>query len=203
MERAKGRSKIKGVHDSHHILPKSLGGSNSKQNRVFLTYKEHFIAHWILALITEGASRRKMLTALQSMSLVCKNNASRTPLIWQYVLGRRAQSEAMIGRKLALGRKQTVEARLAIGRANKNNTHCKGYTWTDDQLASLRGGNNHGARPVRCLNDNRVFQTASEASEFYGVHHVGKVCKGRRETTGKRKYPGGLRFEFIEKPDAD
>jgi hypothetical protein len=49
MERAKGRKPEKrGYYESHHIIPKCMGGSNDKMNKVKLTYREHFIAHWLL-----------------------------------------------------------------------------------------------------------------------------------------------------------
>lgn len=35
--------------EEHHILPRSMKGSNKKQNLIFLTYREHFIAHVLLA----------------------------------------------------------------------------------------------------------------------------------------------------------
>lgn len=34
--------------EKHHIIPKSLGGSNNIDNLVFLTFKEHFIVHLLL-----------------------------------------------------------------------------------------------------------------------------------------------------------
>jgi hypothetical protein len=36
------------IIEKHHIIPKSLGGDNSKENLIKLTAKEHFIAHLIL-----------------------------------------------------------------------------------------------------------------------------------------------------------
>lgn len=37
--------------EKHHIIPKSLGGSNEQNNLVRLTYREHYIAHWLLTKI--------------------------------------------------------------------------------------------------------------------------------------------------------
>jgi hypothetical protein len=34
--------------ERHHILPKSMGGDNSKHNLVLLTAREHFLSHWLL-----------------------------------------------------------------------------------------------------------------------------------------------------------
>jgi len=53
--------------ESHHILPRSLGGTDEKHNLVDLTAKEHFICHWLLVKMTEGTDKSKMLYALQGM----------------------------------------------------------------------------------------------------------------------------------------
>lgn len=37
-------------HECHHIIPKSCGGTNDKDNLIDLFAKEHFIAHKLLAL---------------------------------------------------------------------------------------------------------------------------------------------------------
>ena len=34
--------------EKHHILPKSMGGTDEEENIIALTYREHFIAHWML-----------------------------------------------------------------------------------------------------------------------------------------------------------
>ena len=50
--RAENRQKYNVLYfEQHHILPKSLGGTNEKQNLVLLTGKEHFIAHKLLCEI--------------------------------------------------------------------------------------------------------------------------------------------------------
>lgn len=60
-----------GMLESHHILPKSLGGSNIKSNLVLLTPREHFIAHWLLYKIYTGKEKAKMAYAFFRM---CSNN---------------------------------------------------------------------------------------------------------------------------------
>lgn len=47
IERAKTR-KINSYTESHHILPKCLGGSDEKENLVDLTPEEHYLCHKIL-----------------------------------------------------------------------------------------------------------------------------------------------------------
>ena len=56
-----------GYQEKHHIIPKSLGGDNSKENLVNLTAREHFICHWLLTKMVTGINRHKMLTAVHRM----------------------------------------------------------------------------------------------------------------------------------------
>ena len=50
IDRAKTR-KLKGYKERHHIVPKCIGGDNSISNLVYLTAREHFIAHKLLCEI--------------------------------------------------------------------------------------------------------------------------------------------------------
>ena len=45
---AKARINLCEYAESHHIIPKSLGGSDDQINLVDLTAREHFICHWLL-----------------------------------------------------------------------------------------------------------------------------------------------------------
>jgi hypothetical protein len=43
------RKKGQGIYlESHHIVPKCIGGSNDSTNKALLTAREHFICHWLL-----------------------------------------------------------------------------------------------------------------------------------------------------------
>ncbi len=37
--------------ENHHILPRCMGGNNCKDNLVYLSLREHFLAHWLLCKI--------------------------------------------------------------------------------------------------------------------------------------------------------
>ena len=65
-DRAKNRV-LTEYRERHHVAPRSLGGSNKKENLVWLTAREHFICHWLLIKMTEGEARSKMVYALQGM----------------------------------------------------------------------------------------------------------------------------------------
>lgn len=65
-ERARTR-KINDYSEQHHIVPRSLGGTDNKDNLVDLTAREHFICHWLLTKMHTGESRAKMIYALNGM----------------------------------------------------------------------------------------------------------------------------------------
>ena len=54
--------------EKHHIIPKSLGGTNDKTNLVDLTAREHLICHMLLPKMVIGNSYHKMVNALWAMS---------------------------------------------------------------------------------------------------------------------------------------
>lgn len=66
IEQAKVRI-ITGYTETHHIIPRSLGGNNRKDNLVVLTAKEHYICHRLLTKMTLGRNRSKMWNALNIM----------------------------------------------------------------------------------------------------------------------------------------
>jgi hypothetical protein len=56
-----------GYVEKHHIVPKSLGGNNKKENLIALTSREHFICHRLLVKMTEGKNKVKMAYAIRMM----------------------------------------------------------------------------------------------------------------------------------------
>jgi hypothetical protein len=50
--------------ETHHIVPRSLGGSNEVDNLVDLTYTEHRLCHKLLVKMTTGIDKSKMSYAL-------------------------------------------------------------------------------------------------------------------------------------------
>lgn len=70
-------NKFDGYTEQHHILPKSLGGTNELHNLVELTAREHFICHLLLTKIyTSKFENAKMVKAFMMM-LVKSTNQQR------------------------------------------------------------------------------------------------------------------------------
>lgn len=76
------KAKTRNVDDSeyyerHHIIPGSLGGSDSPDNMVTLTAREHFICHMLLTKMTDGADYKKMVHAFWLMCNYRSGNQER------------------------------------------------------------------------------------------------------------------------------
>lgn len=129
INRAKTRT-LTGYKERHHIVPKSLGGENTKENLVNLTAKEHYICHGLLCKMTEGKARSKMTLALLKMCVASKTHQSERIKLngIRYEQIRQAAGKANSGiNSPTYGRKRTPEEearRLATWRANyKPQTH--------------------------------------------------------------------------------
>lgn len=49
---------ITGYSEAHHIVPKSLGGSDDSSNLIRLTARQHYVAHWMLWKAIGGVAGR-------------------------------------------------------------------------------------------------------------------------------------------------
>ena len=116
IEVAKNRELLNNF-EKHHIIPKSLGGTNDKENLVKLTMREHFICHQLLTKMTINDNRRKMLHAVWRLAHVSGQKITSR----RYEQLRLQRSESMTGRrnpavsKALTGRKipaEVIEKRL-------------------------------------------------------------------------------------------
>lgn len=64
------RKKSKNLYfESHHMMPRSLGGDNSKSNLVLLTAREHYLCHWLLTkMVIKPKDKKKMHHAFWCMA---------------------------------------------------------------------------------------------------------------------------------------
>jgi hypothetical protein len=115
---AKHRS-IDGYYETHHIVPKSLGGSNLKENLVKLTAREHFVCHLLLTKMYEGDAKNKMIHAAWAMATLENNSQQRykiTSKIYESLRIKYAnlKSETLKGKP---GRKHSEETKKKLSLA--------------------------------------------------------------------------------------
>lgn len=111
--RARSRRPLSQYCEVHHIIPRSLGGSDDPKNLVELTYREHFLVHWLLTKIHRGKALRSMACALQFMRA---STGQRIVAAWQYEVAKRVTLR--VWRKKP--KKPNLATRLAAIAASKN-----------------------------------------------------------------------------------
>jgi hypothetical protein len=67
IKRARSRT-LSGYYETHHIIPRCLGGDDNPDNLAVLTAREHFICHLLLPKMLQGEPKYKMLHAYFMMS---------------------------------------------------------------------------------------------------------------------------------------
>jgi len=100
MAKAKDRQQIKGYVEIHHIIPRSYGGSDLPENLVNLTFREHFLAHWILFRIAKNTDELiKMGKAFGMMRRSPHSERVLTSIMFERAktAARKAQSLRMTG----------------------------------------------------------------------------------------------------------
>lgn len=125
MAKAKCRQIEKLNTEMHHVWPRSLGGSDEEENLVRLTYREHFISHWLLTKTCTGPDLRKMQFALFAMTMCA--NGTRIVSGWQYEVARRALYEPI----------QLLQAKLEKRKREQFDREISTFR---EQMAALRSG---------------------------------------------------------------
>lgn len=108
---------ITGYTEKHHIVPKSLGGTNAKSNIVPLTAREHFICHRLLTKMVVSEFKSKMVYALWIMN--AKNNSQQRIKMTSSLYERLKLEYANLVREIKLGNKLSEETKQKISIANK------------------------------------------------------------------------------------
>lgn len=118
---AKNNPKIEQYKESHHIIPKCLGGKKSKSNLVKLTARQHFIAHWLLYKIYKTSS---LAHAWNCMSRVSVGQEKRLINSHGFKYARENRNKILSINSMGpknhfYGKKHKEETKLILSRLNK------------------------------------------------------------------------------------
>lgn len=161
--RAKTRE-IEGYSETHHILPKSLGGTNSKCNLVKLTAREHFICHYLLTKIySEGIEHYKMLCAFNTMA---KRHS-------------KSQQRYYNSRLYEASRKKFSEAMSILTSGEKNSHYGKVWIYNENTNESVRISKEdkipEGWRKGRAISRRRIVK-CKVCNKMFDRRNTNKSC---------------------------
>lgn len=178
IDRARTRV-LQGYLEKHHIIPKCLGGDNSKSNIIKLTAKEHYLVHRLL--IRLYPEEYKLAYALFAMTL--KNSKTKGRLVFSS----RAYEEAKLMMSIAtkerlkhnnvwLGRKHSKSSIIKMKQRRGENHHNFGKNLSESTKSkisnSLRGSSHPLSISIKNIETGDKFETITEASKFYGVSYT-------------------------------
>lgn len=208
----RSRSKIlDGYFEKHHIVPRSMGGSNSKDNLINLSAREHLICHILLAKIYGG----KLWAAVNRMTNFGEKNSRK------YEIYRRSYSKSISGSgNPRYGLEVKKSTRDAIGNKNKGKTCSKetkiklsksGSGKIRSYESKLNYSRSKGGKPFkvfkligntfRKINISKLpkeyvgtFLSQRECSKLLNIPHQG-ICKALRN---KKSHIYGYTFEVVD-----
>lgn len=165
-------------YETHHILPKCLNGTDSVDNLVSLTARQHFVAHWILTRIYKNSEAyTKLLFAFNAMTRDRTGN--------RYYSGKGYEiARKLLGNQLSKERK----GNWTIGEDNAMHGKSVYERWVE-----LYGEDIADKKMVDYSNKMKE-STTGEKNGFYGKKHseeTRKKLSKARQSTYKLVSPGG------------
>jgi hypothetical protein len=181
--------------EAHHVVPRCFGGSNTKDNIILLTAREHFICHLLLVKIhTQPDEKVKMIYALYRMCGIINDD-------------RKVMSSRWF---------ESVRRMMSLGCSGKNHpqygtTHpSKGVPRTQDVREKIRKsltGKKLGPQSKQARLKKRLTQRASdiiiEDKKFLSLSHASEELNINRDTIRYRlkspNWPNYKRENYVEK----
>lgn len=201
---------INSYYENHHIIPKSEGGLDDKNNIVKLTAREHFLAHWLLYRIDPKNSSRVF-----AFWRMCRGRGTAPIKEWP-IISSRIYEDAKLAHSKAIskalkGVKKTKEHAKKVGDA------VRGQKRTEEQKAKLRKkhimteegrkrlvDSKKGKLPANIravdmldlytLQVLQTFETMKIAANFIQRHN-----SNIHEAIKKNKMCGGYKWRYTEK----
>lgn len=186
--------------ERHHIIPRCLGGTDDEDNLIYLTYREHFIAHKMLA--EENPEDEKLVYAYWRM---CHSHQSTECTPEEYEEAKILVSNMMTGRKLPDSTKEKMKLsaknrppvseetkRKLSMRPVSEETRIKLSLANKGKKLSLehRGAISESRRGIWSgdLNPKHINPPIGELNSFYGKHHTEETRK--KISDARKNYAG-------------
>lgn len=186
ISRATNREKPDCYCERHHVIPKSMGGTDDEDNIVILTAREHFIIHWLLMKIHRN---KQMIYAFHAMTKPVGNGRTRY------------NSHSFKYAREAMGKwtKENMSGKNHpfYGLTGNDHPHygmkrSKGTRLKMSEKAKKRYEiHPHPNRvKIACVETGEIFQSLSDASK---KHPKGNISYALRSGGTA----GGLRFSYV------
>lgn len=164
--------------EKHHVIPKSLGGSNAQNNLVTLTAREHFLCHWMLTKMTSGESKKSMIFALRMLRAAStkhqRHNTLLTARVYESI--RKVHSAYLSATLKGRVVSDATKEKMSVAAKNKTQNPFKGKTHTDDTKLAIGNANRGKKRTLEqrqkmSENAKNISDTTREKLSIYKKEH--------------------------------
>lgn len=166
-------------YESHHIIMKSMGGTDDSENLILLTAKEHFLAHKILHEIYKN---RSTAYALFRLCLYDNENKIKITSGRSYEYARKIYSVYASETMKSLWEDPDTREKLSIANGNKN----RGRKHTEQSRKNMSDAHK-GFKPKReSIEKARISNTGKKRTEDL-KRKMSELHKGRKYSEEIRK----------------
>ena len=198
--KTKNRSYKDGIYyEKHHIRPRSLGGTDSPENIILLTAREHFLAHYLLWKFSTGEDHFKMMYAFKLLSrnfTISSKTYERLSLEFQSRINKKiirlndlkvfsSLRKAAIDMTADPAKEKIVEKNISSVLNGHRKTCCGYYFDYYDENRKYEPVNIEKNEKIICLQTLEVFSNQRKAAEKMKIDFklINDVCVGRKKST--------------------
>jgi hypothetical protein len=192
------RKKREGItYESHHIIPRSFGGSNKKGNRVLLTCREHVICHLLLVRMVKDTPKRfQMIKAVTRLFGSTRYNgcySSRTcaRMREEHSISMSGPGNPRYGKPgTMLGKTHSTATKKLMGEQKKgelNSFFGKKHNQKSKDIVAEKN-----SKSVLCITNGIIYKSQSDAARQLNLHQ-GSIAQC---VSGDKKSTGGFTFSL-------
>lgn len=189
INQAKTRKNL-GYVEVHHIIPKSIGGSNNKENLVELTAREHFVCHRLLPKMTTNEEKRKMTFAAWALTMrnSYKEQIKISSRTYSYLKSERASLlkgvplPEEIKEKMRKARAKQIITEETKEKIRKTNTGKKQSEETKRKRAESRRGSKHSLETILKMKEAQKNKPPMSEETKQKI----REARARQDTTQKK-----------------
>lgn len=106
-------------YEKHHIIPRSMGGSDEPGNLIHLTPREHFLAHWLLWRIYKNKQMAFAFFCMQKMNAPGQERKIYSSKAYQEAKEARGKFISELNKRIKKGQNVSSETRDKIREKHK------------------------------------------------------------------------------------
>jgi len=198
IERIKSSNrKIEPPYHKHHIVPRSLGGTNNESNLIILYFEEHYYAHKLLAIENPDNDKLNyawwlMCHIRKTLEYVTAEEYAEAKYRHSILMSQNNPNKDGKSAKKRMGQKHTEESKEKNRQSQLKNRECG--IGNLNPPPPMHGKDHARARKVRCNETGQVFNYCREAADWANIAYSTLCC----HLKGHTKTAGGYTWSYVE-----